>query len=106
MPYSLDDLRKARAPKPTDDLLSTIPADAPHDTDEAIGCWNGERFVSWKEWLLSRPIEAFIDKNKVENFPAPPPRESKSPTKARNKRETQNHGTCTQKALDICVQMH
>ena len=54
MAYTLDDLRKAREPKPADDdLLSRIPADAEHDTDEALGCWNGERFVSWDEWKLT-----------------------------------------------------
>jgi len=53
MPYSLDDLRKARQPKPAeDDLLARVPADAPHDTNEALGCWNGTRFVSWREWVL------------------------------------------------------
>jgi hypothetical protein len=57
MPYSLDDLRRARAPKPAhDDVPAGIPADAPHDTGEALGCWNGQRFVSWREWLVSRPV--------------------------------------------------
>ena len=55
MPYSLDDLHKAREPKPAeDDLLARIPASAPHDTDDAVGCWNGEKFVSWREWYFSR----------------------------------------------------
>lgn len=74
MAYSLDDLQKARAPKPADDdLLARIPADAPHDTDDAIGYWNGERFVSWKEWILSRPFDAFRDNNKTVTPPAPEP---------------------------------
>jgi hypothetical protein len=33
-----------------------VPADAPHDTTDAVGCWNGTRFVSWQEWLLSQPV--------------------------------------------------
>jgi hypothetical protein len=32
-----------------------VPAEAPHDTTDAVGCWNGERFVSWREWVLSHP---------------------------------------------------
>jgi hypothetical protein len=33
--------------------LAAVPAEAPHDTSEAVGCWNGERFVSWREWVLN-----------------------------------------------------
>ncbi len=61
MAYSLEDLRKAREKKSPGDLLAAIPPDAPHDTDEAVGCWNGERFVSWREWMLQQPPDAFID---------------------------------------------
>ncbi|MCL5742976.1 MAG: hypothetical protein M1541_03470 [Acidobacteria bacterium] len=87
MPYSLDDLRKAREPKPaTDDLLARIPPDAPHDTDEALGCWNGERFVSWKEWILSQPFDAFRDQNKVVTPPAPENHISKPPVKSRRRK--------------------
>lgn len=55
VPYSVDDLRKVRAQKAdAGNVLASIPPDAPHDTDDALGFWNGERFVSWERWVLSR----------------------------------------------------
>jgi hypothetical protein len=53
--YSIDNLRKAREKTGADDMLASIPLDAPHNTDDAIGFWNGSAFVSWNEWMLSRP---------------------------------------------------
>jgi hypothetical protein len=55
MAYTLGELRKAREQKAAPAItLADIPPDAPHDTDEIIGYWNGERFVSWREWVLWR----------------------------------------------------
>jgi hypothetical protein len=54
VPYSIDDLRKARDQKADGgDLLSRTPPQAPHTTVDAIGFWNGLAFVSWREWVLS-----------------------------------------------------
>ena len=37
------------------DLLSKIPADA--EMDDAMLCvWNGERFVAWDTWVVTRPV--------------------------------------------------
>jgi hypothetical protein len=36
--------------------LAAVPVEAPHNTTDAVGCWNGERFVSWREWVLSQPL--------------------------------------------------
>ena len=37
--------------------LADIPADAEMDEGIVLGCWNGERFVSWEEWVATAPIE-------------------------------------------------
>ena len=37
------------------DLLSKIPADAPID-DATLCVWNGERFVAWDTWVVTRPV--------------------------------------------------
>ena len=37
------------------DLLSKIPADAPID-DATLCVWNGERFVAWETWVVTRPV--------------------------------------------------
>jgi hypothetical protein len=44
--------------------LADIPPDAEMDDGITLGCWNGERFVSWEKWAATAPIV-------VE--PAPPP---------------------------------
>jgi hypothetical protein len=55
--YSLRALRDAREQRiaricdPTE-----VPIDAPHHTCYSLACWNGQRFVSWNEWLFSRGI--------------------------------------------------
>jgi hypothetical protein len=58
MAYSLDALRRSREPKaataPAAASLKEVPPDAPHATDDALGCWNGEAFVSWSDWTLSQ----------------------------------------------------
>jgi len=53
MAYSVDALRKSREPKAATPgaSLSDVPAGAPHSTDDALGCWNGEAFVSWSKWV-------------------------------------------------------
>ncbi len=43
--------------KPPTLRLADIPADAEMDEGIVLGCWNGERFVSWKKWLATAPIE-------------------------------------------------
>jgi len=43
--------------------LAGIPADAEMDEGIVLGCWNGERFVSWEKWLAAAPV--MVD-------PAPP----------------------------------
>jgi hypothetical protein len=48
--------RKAEAPPPPVSLAD-IPADAEMDEGIVLGCWNGERFVSWEKWVASAPIE-------------------------------------------------
>jgi hypothetical protein len=48
--------RKAEAPPPPVSLAD-IPADAEMDEGVVLGCWNGERFVSWEKWLATAPIE-------------------------------------------------
>lgn len=37
--------------------LANIPADAEMDDGIVLGCWNGERFVSWQKWLATAPIQ-------------------------------------------------
>lgn len=55
MAYSIDRLRKVREQKDTPEGgLADVPVNAPHDTDDAVGCWNGERFVSWHQWIIDR----------------------------------------------------
>lgn len=44
----------ARAPAQS---LSDIPGDAEMDEGIVLGCWNGERFVSWEKWIATAPIE-------------------------------------------------
>jgi hypothetical protein len=41
--------------------LSDIPADAEMDEGIVLGCWNGERFVSWKRWLATVPLDRAPD---------------------------------------------
>jgi len=43
--------------KPATQRLADIPADAEMDEGIVLGCWNGERFVSWEKWLATTPIE-------------------------------------------------
>jgi hypothetical protein len=52
MNYSVDSLRKVREGATEPPPLVAAPANAPHDTDDALGVWNGERFVSWSEWSI------------------------------------------------------
>jgi hypothetical protein len=42
---------------PSQPTLADIPADAEMDEGIALGCWNGERFVSWEKWRATAPIE-------------------------------------------------
>jgi hypothetical protein len=42
--------RQAAEPKPQLSLLEQAPPDAPMDEGITLGCWNGERFVSWETW--------------------------------------------------------
>jgi hypothetical protein len=35
--------------------LGDIRADAEMDKDIVLGCWNGERFVSWAKWVAAVP---------------------------------------------------
>ena len=37
------------------DLLPQIPADAEMD-DATLCVWNGERFVAWDMWVVTRPV--------------------------------------------------
>lgn len=43
-------LRDSGNPLPARASLADIPADAAMDA-EVLGCWNGERFVSWASWI-------------------------------------------------------
>lgn len=63
--YSLAAWRKYREeherPKretPAEWTLADIPADAEMDDGIVIGFWNGERFVSWEQWLATAPLMA------------------------------------------------
>ena len=38
--------------------LAGIPPDAEMDGGIILGCWNGERFVSWDRWFATAPIAA------------------------------------------------
>jgi hypothetical protein len=61
-PYSLDALREYRRRKDQGKVtptLADVPPDAPMEEGIVLGCWNGEAFVSWEKWLLSRPIQTF-----------------------------------------------
>jgi hypothetical protein len=43
---------------PAELALADIPADAEMDDGIVIGFWNGERFVSWEQWLATAPLMA------------------------------------------------
>ena len=61
-PYSLDAWRRFKEGlsqndgKPATQSLADIPAGAEMDEGIVLGCWNGERFVSWEKWLATAPI--------------------------------------------------
>jgi hypothetical protein len=51
--------RKERQPEPAATAgpsLADIPPDAEMDEGITLGCWNGERFVSWEKWLATAPL--------------------------------------------------
>lgn len=55
MAYSIERLRQAREQKDAPGgTLADISPDAPYDTDETIGYWNGERFVSWQQYVYEQ----------------------------------------------------
>jgi len=61
--YSLAAWRKHREAQeqhghglPNSLALADIPPDAPMDGGIVLGCWNGERFVAWQEWIVTAPI--------------------------------------------------
>jgi hypothetical protein len=61
-PYGISALREHRkhqAGRPAADeiRLSDIPPDASMEEGIVLGCWDGEAFVSWEKWLLSRPVQ-------------------------------------------------
>jgi hypothetical protein len=62
-PYSLEAWRSFQARReqppeiPPPLTLADIPADAEMDDGIVLGCWNGERFVSWETWRATAPIE-------------------------------------------------
>jgi hypothetical protein len=63
-PYSRAALREYRRRKqrgmlPAASTLADIPPEAPMEDGIALGCWNGEAFVSWEKWLTSQPLSAF-----------------------------------------------
>jgi len=57
--YSLEAWRRLRerrgqqpeSSKPAEPTLAEIPPDAEMDDGITLGCWNGERFVSWADWI-------------------------------------------------------
>jgi len=52
MAYSLEALRKARDPEAAaQETAAAVPLDAPVETDETIGFWNGHAFVSWQDYV-------------------------------------------------------
>ena len=52
MAYSLESLRRARDPQTAAAAAAAAaPHDAPHATDDTIGYWNGEAFVSWADYV-------------------------------------------------------
>ena len=64
-PYSLEALYEYRrrqveaesgTPVRAPARLADIPPDAPMEDGIVIGCWNGERFVSWEKWLATAPF--------------------------------------------------
>jgi hypothetical protein len=62
-PYSLEAWRNLqgrgdrKAETSSSPTLADIPADAEMDEGIVLGCWNGERFVSWREWRANSPVE-------------------------------------------------
>jgi hypothetical protein len=63
--YSLEAWRRLREPKNHDgrspepaESPADISGDAPMDGGIVLGCWNGERFVSFKRWLATAPLDA------------------------------------------------
>jgi hypothetical protein len=62
-PYSLNAWRRLKegrdnsSPKRPAQCLADVPTDAEMDDGIVLGCWNGERFVSWEKWLATAPIE-------------------------------------------------
>lgn len=64
-PYSLEAWRQFRERKDRPETTAAVPPvftldDIPTDAEMAdglvIGCWNGERFVSWAEWIARAPL--------------------------------------------------
>jgi hypothetical protein len=105
MAYSVDRLRKAREEKGTPTGLAAIPPDAPHDTDDAIGFWNGERFVSWREWIISRPVSQISDQKLVETNEQPQPLVVRTPRRPRRASHQSNSDIKIQIPIDICTQV-
>jgi hypothetical protein len=62
-PYSLEawrafqDQREPLPNAPSPAIVPDIPTDASMDEGVVLGCWNGERFVSWETWRTSTPVE-------------------------------------------------
>lgn len=63
--YTLAELRRIRAAREANPAgIEQQPPDpdppsfdAPMDEGIVLGCWNGERFVSWSQWRAAAPIE-------------------------------------------------
>ena len=66
-PYSLDAWRRFKNGsdysdrKPQAECLADVSADAEMDDGIVLGCWNGERFVSWEKWLAAIPLDRAPD---------------------------------------------
>jgi hypothetical protein len=58
-PFSLDGWRRFKEGCDDHDRctarqsLADIPAGAEMDEGIVLGCWNGERFVSWEKWIAA-----------------------------------------------------
>jgi len=58
-PYSLAALRAWRRRREQGQAALTLrdlPPEAPMQPHIALGCWNGQAFVSWEKWLATAPI--------------------------------------------------
>jgi hypothetical protein len=52
-------------------ILADIPPDAEMDEGITLGCWNGERFVTWEKWRATAPLAVDASPPKTPPLDAP-----------------------------------